>query len=53
MSMTPLQSRAIHWTPQDMVDLSCIIFSPLCMLKKRVLGVRVPSVVAAAANARV
>ena len=42
MSMTPLQSWAIHWTAQEIVGLYCIRFPSGCILKARVLGVRVP-----------
>ena len=52
MDMTPLQFRAVHWTTQDNIGLYFIRFSPVCILKARVLGVRCPSA-AAAANARV
>ena len=53
MSMAPLQSRAIHWTTEDIVGMHCIRFSPVYILKARVLGVRVICAAHAAANARV
>ena len=33
MSMTPLQSWAIHWTTQDIAGLYCIRFSSVCISK--------------------
>ena len=51
--MTPVQFWVKHWIAQGIEGLHCNRFAQVCILKVRMLGVKVPSAAAAvAANAK-